>query len=108
MPIYEYRCDSCGKTIDAYRTVAERDNCPPCCGPVRKLISRPMLNVDIQPYTTVAADKETGKRQHISSRKQHREFLARNGYEEIGSEEFKPTPKTERTNPIDHDFDIFS
>lgn len=48
---------------------------------------------DINPYNTVAADKETGKRVHVAGRKQHREFLRRNGYEEIGNEKFKPSPK---------------
>lgn len=41
---------------------------------------------DIQPYITCAVDKETNKRVIINSRKQHREFLTRNNYVEIGND----------------------
>lgn len=43
---------------------------------------------DIDPYKTAAADVN-GKQVHISGRRQHREFLQRNGYHEIGNEAFK-------------------
>jgi len=29
-PIYQYRCDRCGWSIDINRTIAERDNAPMC------------------------------------------------------------------------------
>lgn len=45
---------------------------------------------DIEAYKPVAADKGTGKRPIIGGRRQHREFLQRNGYIEVGNE----TPKT--------------
>lgn len=45
-----------------------------------------MVQADIQPYISVAFDKETGKRAEIHSRKQHREFLRRNDYVEVGNE----------------------
>lgn len=44
---------------------------------------------DIQPYMTAAVDKELGKRIPINSRREHREFLRRNGYVEFP--DFKPT-----------------
>ena len=40
---------------------------------------------DLQPYKSVAWDKETKKPMVIGGRKQHREFLRRNGYEEVGN-----------------------
>lgn len=50
-----------------------------------------MVMPDIQPYKTVAADIRTGKPIVINSRSEHKEFLRRNGYEELGND--KPKPK---------------
>jgi hypothetical protein len=42
---------------------------------------------DIEPYRTAASDIACdGKRPVISGRRQHREFLRRNGYVEVGNE----------------------
>lgn len=41
---------------------------------------------DIDPYKAVATDKATGKRPRIGSRREHREFLKRNGLHEVGTE----------------------
>lgn len=41
---------------------------------------------DIEPYKAVATDVATGKPPVITSRSRHREFLRRNGYEEVGNE----------------------
>jgi hypothetical protein len=41
---------------------------------------------DIEPYKTVAADTN-GKRVVVGGRRQHREFLNRNGYVEMGNEQ---------------------
>jgi len=48
---------------------------------------------DIEPYKAVAVDVATGKPPVIGSRSQHREFLRRNSYIEVGNE--KQTPKRE-------------
>lgn len=53
-----------------------------------------MVQGDIDGYKSIAVDKETGKRPYIGSRKQHREFLLRNDYVEVGNE-FKPPPQRE-------------
>lgn len=45
---------------------------------------------DIQPYQAVADDVATGKPPHIGSRREHREFLKRNGYHERGNDPIKP------------------
>ncbi len=42
---------------------------------------------DLEPYRAAAADKATGTRPTIGGRRQHREFLARNGYVELGTAE---------------------
>jgi hypothetical protein len=48
--------------------------------------SRVIVIRDIDPYRSAAAEKHTGKRPIIGGRRQHREFLKRNGYVEMGSE----------------------
>lgn len=84
MPLYGYVCE-CGHKQDEFHKVDHRDDFPTHCG---KLMKRPivpsMVNPDIQPYRTVAADKKTGKLMHIESRRQHKEFLARNDCVETG------------------------
>ncbi len=50
----------------------------------------PQIMADIAPYRTVATDVATGKRAVIGGRRQHREFLRRNGYVEIGNDYVAP------------------
>ncbi len=47
---------------------------------------------DIEPYKAVAVDKTTGKPPVIGGRRQHREFLKRNGYHEVGNDPIKQRP----------------
>ena len=83
MPTYEYLCE-CGHKEDAYRSVAERDNAPEHCGaPMARQIASTYGYVvgAAYNYRTVAADKETGRQEYITSKKQHEDFLKRNNYE---------------------------
>ena len=93
MPIYRYEC-KCGKKYDEFRKIVNRHNAPVClCGKKTEMRIMPTsVQADIQPYRTVAYDKETGKPCNIESRKQHREFLHRNNYIELGDE----MPKNEK------------
>ena len=50
----------------------------------------PQIISDIAPYRTVATDVATGKRALIGGRRQHREFLRRNGYVEVGNDYVPP------------------
>lgn len=97
MPIYTYRCNTCGKTEIAYRKIAERDEMPKLrcqCHAgletqprnVSRVVEAPYIAPDIQAYQAVAVDVATGKPPVISSRSAHREFLQRNGYTEVGNE----------------------
>ena len=45
---------------------------------------------DIEPYRSVALDCATGQRAVIGGRAQHREFLRRNNYVEVGNEDVAP------------------
>jgi putative FmdB family regulatory protein len=42
MPIYEYRCQGCGHTLEVIQRFSERPlrKCPECAGRLEKLISR--------------------------------------------------------------------
>lgn len=69
---------------------------------MQRIIMPTMVQADIQPYMSAAIDKETGKRVGVQSRKQHREFLRRNDYVEIGNEGPKATSRdsTESDAPM--------
>jgi hypothetical protein len=87
MPIYVYQCCQCHKRAEEFRHIEQRDNAPVCCGKeMDRRIMPTMVQADIQPYMSVAIDKESGKRVGIQSRKQHREFLRRNDYVEVGND----------------------
>ena len=93
MPLYSVFCESCGKEEDIFRPLARFDELPSCCGArVKRKICAPMVIADIQPYQAMAVDKATGKAPVINSRREHRDFLRRNGYVEIGNE----MPKQEK------------
>ena len=89
MPLYSYRCSVCERRLDAFASVNERHTSAPIChGSMELEIMPAMVSPDIQPYMAVAGDK-AGK--PITSRKQHREFLKRNRFVEVGNEPIKPT-----------------
>jgi hypothetical protein len=50
----------------------------------------PQIMSDIAPYRTAATDVATGRRAVIGGRRQHREFLRRNGYVELGNDYVPP------------------
>jgi putative FmdB family regulatory protein len=42
MPIYEYECDKCGKTVEAWQKTSDKSlqECQNCSGQLRKIISQ--------------------------------------------------------------------
>ena len=94
MPVYTVRCPSCGAQDDVYLRLADFDKLPRCedCETrTERVITAPMVMPDLGEYQAVAVDVATGKPPQIRGRKQHREFLKRNGYVEVGNE--MPAPK---------------
>ena len=65
----------------------------------------PLIIGDIQPYQAMGADIATGTAPMITSRSQHRDYLRRNGYIEIGNET-PHVPKTETITERDVGRDI--
>lgn len=87
-PVYEWKCQKCQKVHEVYRALKDYQLGVDCCGkPTQRYFQGSyQVTPDIEPYMTVAADKQTQKRVYISSRREHRDFLRRNGYVEIGNE----------------------
>ena len=87
MPLYRVMCDTCAAEDDIFRTLAKIDELPACCGTaMHRKICAPMVITDIAPYQAMAVDVATGKAPIIGSRSQHRDYLKRNGYFEMGNE----------------------
>lgn len=88
MPIYSMGCQHCGDTQDIFRSLAKmNDNLPQCCGEaMQRRICAPMVIADIAPYQAMGVDVATGKAPVITSRSQHRDYLKRNGFVEVGNE----------------------
>jgi hypothetical protein len=83
MPRFRYDRD-----MDCIVEIRDGDNAPP---PQSR--QRPLGVIsDIEPYRAAGSDVACdGKRPVIAGRRQHREFLSRNGYVEVGNERC-PTP----------------
>lgn len=87
MPIYRTKCAGCGATQDVYRSVANYDDLPECCGArVERVICAPLVMNDIEPYRSMV----TGE--IINSRSRHREHLKDHGCIEVGNEKLTPRP----------------
>ncbi len=56
-PIYQYQC-ACGHQEDAFRTIEERNDSPAHCGKkMMKVITKPMIQVDLPEYVSPASGK---------------------------------------------------
>lgn len=95
MPIYAMKCPACSAGQDIYRSIARmNDDLPTCCDvPMQRQVCTPAVVADLPAYQAVAVDKATGKIPRIEGRKQHREFLSRNGYVEVGNDKLPAKPR---------------
>ena len=102
MPLYAYRCPVCPNKEEHWASVAERHTAAPyCCagdhlgshGQMKLEIMPTHVMPDIAPYKAVAGDMAG---QHITSRREHREFLKRNRFVEVGNEPVKPVKNDTR------------
>ena len=102
MPMYRLVCDTCQHEEDVFRRIAQIDDLLPVCCTVsmRRKVCAPFVQGDTPPYQAMAVDKKTGNAPRIEGRAQHREFLRRNGYVEVGNE--IPKPRTE----VQGDFNV--
>lgn len=96
MPLYDWRCQACGTTVELVRPMREALIPVMCtCGvPMVQQLSAAYVSADIAPYRAVAGDRAG---QWITSRRAHREFLKRNRFTEIGNEKPKDTSVMRKT-----------
>jgi hypothetical protein len=94
VPIFSYACTHCGSKAEAFRSISERHDGPACHG-IMPLVITPTFVKVFSPYTTVAWDKEAGKTMRIRSQDEHRAFLSRNGFVEVGDDRSMAPPSPE-------------
>lgn len=88
MPMYEFKCIVCGSKKTCFKTVATRDDNPPECyncefpsDMQRVVFPHQFISPDIEPYRAMGPD-----RPWITSRSEHREYLYKHGYTEVGND----------------------
>lgn len=87
MPIYKVRCPMCDRQEDIYRSFADYQDTPECCGqPMYRVICAPYVAPDIQPYRSMIDGSV------IESRSRHREHLKAHGCIEVGNEKLSSKP----------------
>ncbi len=72
MPLYEYRCNSCGE-FEAWRSMAEYNaplNCPQCNQVASKIFSAPNINLNSGSLSAIASEKSSEPRLVKSERKE--------------------------------------
>lgn len=88
MPIYRTACDTCGQQQDIFRSLAQYDDLPSCCGArMHRVMCAPAVVADYQPYRSMV----TGEM--IEGRKAHKEHLKRHNVVEVGNDLDKASPK---------------
>jgi putative FmdB family regulatory protein len=64
MPLYVYEC-RCGKRAEEFRSVAERNDAPKCCGkPMQKQLGGHRVIGDVEPYYDENLEAPVKSRQH--------------------------------------------
>lgn len=111
MPMYEFKCDECGRTRTQFKTVKTRDQDPPTClvcyttpnelshlreyREMRRVVfPHQFIAPDIQPYRAIGPG-----RPWISSRSEHREYLYKHGYVEVGNDSSYSPPSDDEPHP---------
>ena len=70
MPIYEYRCDSCGYELEALQKLSDEplQSCPACeAAALRRLISAPSFRLKGDGW--YETDFKSGKKRNVSEKK---------------------------------------
>lgn len=89
MPLYQVKCPMCDREEEIYRSFADYQATPECCGqPMRRVFCPPMVHGDIQPYLSMIDGRV------INSRSEHRAHLKQHNCIEIGNERVTPKPIT--------------
>jgi putative FmdB family regulatory protein len=73
MPLYTYKCQSCGTLETAFRKIAERNHAPECHGDMSRIIEAPAVQPDLPSYQSPIDGR------WIDGKRQRTEDLRRNG-----------------------------
>lgn len=85
MPLYEVKCQKCGKHEDIFRKVSDYDNLPFCCDEkMTRVISASFVHAEFTPYKSML----TGE--IVTDRGRHRRMLKEHGCIEVGNESMEP------------------
>lgn len=96
MPLYDSVCLICKKQHEYFRSIAERDQTPACCGTLtKKVLSAASVIPDIQPYQS----QITGEM--ITGRAQHKEHLKRHGCIEVGNDKTHMLKTEKKLNKLE-------
>lgn len=71
MPIYDYECPNCGTQRDIWAAIDENEKLCGCLNWMKRLISAPRINPDLEPYW----DENLGKDPVYVKSHQHRKQL---------------------------------
>jgi transcription elongation factor Elf1 len=89
MPTYQWDCPGCGESRDVIAAVKDRQRQQVCeCGRLMtRTIVPSQVMPDIAPYMAVSGDRMG---QMIRTRQEHKAFLRRNKFIEVGNEPIRP------------------
>lgn len=101
MPNYTVACPRCGRVEVIFRALSEFGRWPPCCGEtMTQVIAVPLaIRHDIAPFEAPVIDRATGKTAKIGSRRELKEFEARNNLVQIGTDVPRARKRTELDSP---------
>lgn len=100
MPSYTFECVKCHRQRHEILSLAQHDDAEfiHCKKPMVQVLRAPQIIKDIEPYQAMGGDVAKGnKAPHIGSRREHKEYLRRNGYVEVGTAK----PKEQKTDYAD-------
>lgn len=109
MPMYSFKCPSCGRIETAFRKIDERDNPTACCACapdsrtlgfgfvlMRRIIEAPAVHADLPGYTSPIDGR------WIEGRRARAEDLKRNGCRPWEGMEAEKKDAERRANEVDH------
>jgi hypothetical protein len=101
MPSYTVECPRCGRADVVFRTLSEHGRWPWCCSAMMaQVIAAPLaIRHDIAPFEAPVTDCATGKPAQIGSRRELKEFEARNNLVQIGSDVPRARKRVELDSP---------
>ena len=88
MPTYAWLCNCCGREFEAWAKISERNNPQQHCGAdATRILNAPMVAPLFEAYRAVGRGTPW-----IRTKAEHKAYLRREGYEEVGNDSSMATP----------------